>query len=144
MRRIDVAIAIIRKGEKILICQRKETDSFGGYWEFPGGKLECGESLHQCLIREIREELNIQVLPGQQFTTVEHTYERVQVRLHPFVCEHVSGDPELIEVQAAKWVTPNELTQYRFPDGNHGLIGEIMQRFAEGSHLESGVSDLQS
>jgi mutator protein MutT len=128
MKRIEVAIAIIRRGDKILICQRKSDANLGGYWEFPGGKVECDESLEQCVIRETREELNIQVLPGEQLGTIEHDYDQVQVRLHPFICDHVSGEPELLEVQAAKWIAPNELMEYQFPEANVGLIRELVNR----------------
>ena len=61
MKRIDVAIAVVVEGGRVLICQRKEKDTFGGFWEFPGGKCEAGESLEQCLVREMREELAIVV-----------------------------------------------------------------------------------
>ena len=131
MKRIDVAIAIIRRGDQILVCQRKEDDSFGGYWEFPGGKLEPGETLQECIVREIREELNIQVLPLKQLASVEHTYDHVQVRLFPFICDHQTGEPQLLEVQAAKWITANELPEYRFPAANQGLIAAVIKQLAD-------------
>src|SRR5688572_12072668 len=88
MNRIDAAIAIVTRGDKVLICQRKDDDTLGGYWEFPGGKQEDGETLHECLARELREELAIRARPVTQLTTVQHDYPHVQLRLHPFVCAH--------------------------------------------------------
>jgi 8-oxo-dGTP pyrophosphatase MutT (NUDIX family) len=73
MKRIDAAIAIVCRDQKILVCQRKDGDTLGGYWEFPGGKQEDGETLEQCLARELREELAIAARPIARLGTVEHT-----------------------------------------------------------------------
>ena len=98
MQRIDAAIAIVLKAGKILVCQRKADDTFGGYWEFPGGKQEDGETLEQCLARELREELNIAARPTLLLTPVMHDYPEVLLRLHPFLCEHESGEPSWTDV----------------------------------------------
>jgi mutator protein MutT len=125
---IDAAIAIVVRSGKILVCQRKDDDTFGGYWEFPGGKQEDGESLEECLARELREELNIAARPISALAPVVHDYPEAMVRLHPFLCEHESGEPQLIECQAARWINPVELRDYRFPPANEGLIEEIILR----------------
>src|SRR4051794_37704117 len=93
MRRIDAAIAIVIRDGKVLVCQRKDDDTLGGYWEFPGGKKEDGETLEQCLARELDEEICIRAKPLRQLTTIEHDYPEVLVRLHPFVCAHEAGEP---------------------------------------------------
>ena len=72
MTRIDAAIAVVIRNGKVLVCQRKEDDTFGGFWEFPGGKQEDGETLHECLARELAEELAIRAKPIEQLTTIEH------------------------------------------------------------------------
>ena len=127
MKRIEAAIAIVLKGGKILVCQRKDDDTFGGYWEFPGGKQEDGESLEQCLARELREELNIAARPTTLLDPIVHDYPEVLVRLHPFLCEHESGEPELLECQATRWIDPAELPNYRFPPANESLIEQILK-----------------
>src|SRR3954447_23364660 len=101
MKRIDAAIAIVVKDGKILVCQRKDGDTFGGYWEFPGGKCEAGESLEQCLARELQEEIAIVARPIARLTTIEHDYKHALLRLHPFVCLHEQGEPQHLECQAA-------------------------------------------
>src|SRR4051812_33613556 len=115
MKVIDAVIAIVIRKGKVLICQRKDDDTFGGYWEFPGGKQECGESLHECLAREPNEELAIRATPLRHLPPIEHHYPQTRVRLHPFVCAHESGEPQLIECQQAIWIDPHELRGYRFP-----------------------------
>jgi mutator protein MutT len=130
MKRIDAAIAIVVKQGKVLVCQRKDDDTFGGYWEFPGGKQEAGETLEQCLARELREELNIAARPTSLLTPISHEYPDVLIRLHPFLCEHESGEPELLECQATRWVAPVELREYRFPPANEDLIEQIIRELA--------------
>ena len=128
MKQIDAAIAIIVRSGKVLVCQRKDDDTFGGFWEFPGGKQEDGESLEQCLARELREELNITARPTSPLTPITHNYPHAVVCLHPFLCDHESGEPELIECQATRWIAPVELREYRFPPANETLIEEVIAR----------------
>ena len=128
MKRIDAAIAVIARAGKVLVCQRKDEDTFGGFWEFPGGKQEDGETLEQCLARELHEELAIRARPVSRLTTVEHDYTNVQIRLHPFVCEHEAGEPQHVECQDSRWIEPRELREYRFPPANESLIEEVIQR----------------
>jgi 8-oxo-dGTP diphosphatase/A/G-specific adenine glycosylase len=137
-KRIDAAIAVVFRGSKILLCQRKDDDAFGGYWEFPGGKLEPGETLEQCLSRELREEINIEARPARALPVIEHDYPHLLVRLHPFLCEHVAGEPALIECQHAIWINPAELRNYRLPPANQQLIEQVIQHFATASSAKSG------
>src|SRR2546421_6309573 len=104
MKRIEAAIAIVLKGGKILVCQRKDGDTFGGYWEFPGGKQESGESLEECLCRELREEVAICARPIVALTTIRHEYPHATLRLHPFICAHEQGEPQHLECQASCWI----------------------------------------
>ena len=130
MKRIEAAIAIVIRDGKVLVCQRRDDDTFGGFWEFPGGKQEDGETLEQCLARELREELNILARPTRSLTPIVHDYPHVLLRLHPFLCEHESGEPELIECQASRWIEPAELRDYRFPPANESLIEEVIASLA--------------
>ena len=124
--RIDAAIAIVIRGSQLLICQRKSDDTFGGLWEFPGGKCEDGETLEQCLARELREELNISARLKMPLPPIEHNYPHVQLRLHPFICEHEQGEPQLLECQQARWIEPQDLIDYEFPPANEALIARII------------------
>src|SRR3954454_21204073 len=104
--RTDVVIGVVMgraaggatRAGKVLICQRPEGKSFAGYWEFPGGKREPGETLEQCLRRELREELAIEVTPVHALSTLDHDYPRGPIRLHPWVCTHDDGEPQLLAV----------------------------------------------
>ena len=126
MRRIDAAIAIVLRENLLLICQRKHDDTFGGLWEFPGGKKERGETLEECLARELREELRIVAQPVHALVPVEHDYPAVRVRLHPFICQHLAGQPQTIECQQFRWIAPQQLGEYEFPPANESLLEEIV------------------
>ena len=127
MKRIDAAIAIVTRGSQVLICQRKSDDTFGGLWEFPGGKQEIGETLEQCLARELREELNIAARPTAKLPPIDHDYPHAQIRLHPFICSHEFGEPELLECQQARWIDPAALREFEFPPANGPLIDRVVQ-----------------
>jgi mutator protein MutT len=133
MKQIDVAIAIVSRAGDVLVCQRRPDGPLGGYWEFPGGKREPGETIAACLVRELREELGVDVRPVALLTTIEHDYPHARVRLHPFVCvlEPGSPDPRPIACQAAVWVEPPGLRGYRFPPANDALLDEAIAYFAE-------------
>lgn len=127
MRRVlKVAIAIIRRDDHVLICRRKEEDSFGGYWEFPGGKLESGEAAEPCICREIREELAVEIRVLKGLPQIDHDYPRVRVRLYPFLAEIVEGQPQTLESSEIRWVKPAELRGYRFPGANQRFISTVL------------------
>jgi len=128
MKQIDVAIAVVVVDNRVLVCQRKDKDTFGGYWEFPGGKRDGNESIEQCLRRELREELDIEVEPVSACPVVRHSYPHVHLALHPFLCRLMSGQPKLIECQKLAWVLPGELGEYKFPPANATMIRDIVER----------------
>lgn len=125
----EAAIAIVIRDCKVLICQRPADKSFSGYWEFPGGKREPHETMEQCLIRELREELGIQVRPIRAFAPITHDYPAGRVILHPYLCEHEAGQLQLLDCQDARWIEPADLRRYRFPPANESLIEEIIKWF---------------
>ncbi len=109
MKRIEVVAGIIKDGNKIFATQRGYGEQ-KGFWEFPGGKMECGETPQQALERELKEELAIHVNVGDFLCTVEHDYPAFHLTMHCYFCTIVGGKaPELLEHEAAKWLAPAEL-----------------------------------
>ena len=131
MKFVDVAIAIIRHENRLLICQRGPDGPLAGYWEFPGGKCEAHESLEQCLHRELREELAITARLIQTLGCIEHTYPHARIRLHPFICELESGEPRPLACVQTRWIKPSQLTEFRFPPANDDLIPRIVALLAQ-------------
>jgi A/G-specific adenine glycosylase len=107
-----VTAAVIRQDGKVLLTQRPPDGLLGGLWEFPGGKVEDGESLPACLEREICEELGMQVDVGAQVGVYRHAYTHFRVTLHAFFCKITEGQPKPIQVNAVRWVYPEELEQF--------------------------------
>lgn len=127
-KRLNVVIAIIFRDSKILIAKRRKGDTFADHWEFPGGKQEPGESVVDCLHRELREELDITVDHLEPLAKIIHAYPEFVVCLHPFVCQLASGEPKPLACQHLAWVMPEELRQHQFPAANARLIEEIIHR----------------
>ena len=108
---IDVVGAVIVSGRKILCAQRGPGGHLPGLWEFPGGKIEPNEAPHEALKREIAEELKCRVRVGQRITTTQHEYDFAVVSLTTFYCKLISGEPQLTEHAAVRWLLPTELEQ---------------------------------
>jgi A/G-specific adenine glycosylase len=121
----DVTAAVIRKGDKILITQRPAKGLLGGLWEFPGGKKEPGESLEDCLKREIREELSIEVKVGEGFIQVPHAYSHFRITLHCYFCRWVKGRLAPLGVKDYRWIHPEELDHFAFPRADQKVIAYL-------------------
>ena len=119
---IEVAAGIIWRGETVLLAQRLVGDPLPNLWEFPGGKRERGESLEQCLVRELREELGVSARVGRLVHEVTHAYPERTVRLFFFDCELLDGDPQPLHCQACRWVQRSDLHRYEFPPADTALI----------------------
>lgn len=104
-----VACAIIEHNGKILAVQRSERMNLPLKWEFPGGKIKQGESPEQCVVREVSEELNLEIAVGQSLPSVSHDYPDFSVTLYPFICAMVSGEITLHEHRALLWLSSHEL-----------------------------------
>ena len=122
----DVTAAVIRKNGRLLIAQRPLGGRLGGLWEFPGGKVEPGETLPQCLRREIKEELGVRIKVGEPIISIDHAYTHFKITLHAFECELVSGQPQALQVQDFKWVRMSELKRYAFAKTDLRIISAIV------------------
>lgn len=119
----NIGVAAITDDQgKILIDRRKQEGLLGGLWEFPGGKIEPGESEEDCVKREIKEELDIEIKVGSKLITIEHTYTHFKVTLNVFNCTYLGGDPKPLECDEIRWVTLDEIDDYPFPKANSQII----------------------
>jgi len=109
LRIIEVVGAVITHGERVLCAQRGDAGSLPLKWEFPGGKIEPGETPRQALEREIQEELQCSVDVGREITTTVHAYDFATISLTTFLCTLVSGEPRLSEHAAVRWLAPADL-----------------------------------
>jgi len=124
-RAIEVAAGLVFQGGKLLITQRPEGGHLAGLWEFPGGKLEPGESFEVCLARELREELGIEVAVGEELEEITHDYPGKRVRLKFFRCGLASGTPQPLGCQALAWVSAGELRARNFPEADARLLARL-------------------
>lgn len=122
----QIGVGIIFKRGRILIQRRPAQGLLGGLWEFPGGKRERGETFEDCVRREVREELGIEVKVGKEFAVVEHGYSHFSITMHAFSCEHVHGRVRLLHATAFKWVRPADLNDYAFPAANRKIITALV------------------
>ena len=125
----QIGVAVIWNDERqILIDRRRPEGLLGGMWEFPGGKIEPGETVEACVRREIQEELGIEVTVGDRLITVEHAYTHFRVTLYVHHCQYVSGEPRPIECDEIRWVSVDELDEYPFPKANTRIIEAIREQ----------------
>ena len=123
-KQIEVVAAIITDGEKIFATQRGYGEFKDG-WEFPGGKIEQGETPKQALQREIREELTVEIEVGELFDTVEYDYPDFHLTLHCFLCTIKSGEMILKEHEAARWLTKETLDSVDWLPADVGIIEKL-------------------
>ena len=121
----QVTAGLIRRGDKLLIARRPAEGMLGGLWEFPGGKQERGESLEECLVREIREELDIAVEVEEYLVGVDHGYSHFSITLHAFAARFLSGRPRALGCADWRWIDPVELDDFAFPRSDRRIIEHL-------------------
>lgn len=115
-----IAVAIVRDGTRVLVGQRPEHVPLAGYWEFPGGKVESGESPEQAAVRECHEETGLDVRVIRLLERREHTYDHGSVALHFFLCE-LSGAADIPQAPY-RWIDGEQLGSLRFPEANRAVL----------------------
>ena len=122
MKRLEVVAAQIWQGDRFLLCQRPESKKRGLMWEFPGGKVEPGETKEEALIREIREELDCTIGVDGFLKNVEYAYPDITVHLSLFRCHVVSGEPKRMEHREIRWISHEELGNFALCPADQLLI----------------------
>ncbi|WP_437921540.1 (deoxy)nucleoside triphosphate pyrophosphohydrolase [Sphingobacterium sp. LRF_L2] len=123
---LEVTCALIEHDKKILVCQRSEQMKMPLKWEFPGGKIEAGESKETCLKREIKEELGLTIEIIAALTPVLHHYPEFTIMLHPFRCRFIDGKLLLAEHAQAAWIPAFELKQYDWAEADIPIVKEYL------------------
>lgn len=122
---VDVVAALIRDGERFLICKRPAHKARALMWEFPGGKVEAGESPRDALIRECMEELDVTLDVGELYMQVTHEYPDIQIRLSLYEAVIASGELCSKEHEALCWILPREIPDYEFCPADVDIIQRI-------------------
>ena len=123
---ISVTCAIIKRGETFLAAQRSQDTHLAGKWEFPGGKVDEGETAEACIAREIREELGVEIQPTRRLSDSIHDYGDKQIRLIPFECDLVKGEPVAHEHASVGWFTPNDLRTLSWCEADLPILDQIL------------------
>ena len=138
---VQVVCALIEdEAGRLLVARRPAGKHLSGFWEFPGGKLEAGETATDALHREIGEELGCTVEVGEALSPVTHAYEKVTVRLIPFLARLAPGSatPVAREHEALRWVTPREMAEIALPEADAPIVAEWMARGVAASRRGPG------
>jgi A/G-specific adenine glycosylase len=123
---VGAAVTVNRKGE-VLIAQRKQDDMLGGLWEFPGGKQEPGETIEECIIRELCEELGIKTVTGEHVVTVKHAYSHFTMTMHVYRARIISGRPRPIHCADYAWVNVPDLGKFAWSKADLQVVRKLVQ-----------------
>ncbi|MGB6094259.1 MAG: (deoxy)nucleoside triphosphate pyrophosphohydrolase [Moheibacter sp.] len=123
---INVSCAIILNQNKVLIAQRNKNGKLPLKWEFPGGKVEKFETIKKSLIREIKEELNIEIEIIERLSPVEHHYSDFSIRLHPFLCNFKSGNLMVKEHEEIQWAEKSDLLNFDWAEADLPIVNEFL------------------
>jgi A/G-specific adenine glycosylase len=121
---VGAAVTVNRKGE-VLIAQRLEGELLGGLWEFPGGKQEFGETIQKCIVRELKEELGVNIRIGDFLMTVKHAYSHFTMTMHVYYARIVSGRPRLLHCADYKWVKISDLEKFAYSKADLQVVAKL-------------------
>src|SRR5262245_31118350 len=124
--RFRVVAAVIHRAGRYLITQRRPKAVLPLLWEFPGGKVEDGETDEQALVREVRERIGVEVKVGKELRRVVHPYSSYTVELHVYECALLSDDVRPLRVNDVRWVLPAELDRYEFPGADQHTVDQLL------------------
>jgi 8-oxo-dGTP diphosphatase len=127
MQTLNVAAAIIERGREILIAQRPNDTHMALKWEFPGGKIEPDESPEECLIREIKEELDLDIRVEDKLMVVEHQYEELKVILHCYRCSYLGGEAKTKDCHDFRWVVAGDLQNFDFAGADRPVVRHLLK-----------------
>ena len=127
MDMIEVVCGVIFDLDKVLVCRRKPGIILGGYWEFPGGKVEPNERMEDTLTRELMEELAMKVEVISHFKTNEHDYDGTLIRLISFRCRYISSELRMTDHDKLLWIHPGELAELEFAPADVPIVNEIVK-----------------
>lgn len=129
---IRVTCAIIIENNRVLCAQRSENMSHPLLWEFPGGKIEAGETASACIIREIKEELNIEINILERLESHFHTYpQKKEIELIPFICSYIDGNFMLKEHKEIRWVSFSELNQLNWAEADLTIVKFLQNKYCQ-------------
>ena len=127
MRQIEVVAAIIVKDHKVFATQRGYGE-WKDFWEFPGGKIDAGETPEEALRREIKEELDTEIAVGELFTTIDYDYPTFHITMHCYLCTIENGSLTLLEHEAAKWLSLDQLDSVTWLPADLLVIAELQNK----------------
>ena len=127
MRQIEVVAAIIVKDHKVFATQRGYGE-WKDFWEFPGGKIDAGETPEEALCREIKEELDTEIAVGELFTTIDYDYPTFHITMHCYLCTIENGSLTLLEHEAAKWLSLEQLDSVTWLPADLLVIAELQNK----------------
>ncbi|MDY0209788.1 MAG: (deoxy)nucleoside triphosphate pyrophosphohydrolase [Acholeplasma sp.] len=124
-KQIEVVAAVFKRNNTYFCAQRKDSGELARKWEFPGGKIELGESREEAIIREIKEELSATIEINKYITTVVHEYQSFILTMHAYACEVIEGELVISEHLDAKWLSIDEMAQYDFAEADLPIIEKL-------------------
>lgn len=127
MKVVHVAVAVIKQSDEFFLTKRLNEAHQGGKWEFPGGKVEQGETVYEALYRELKEEVAIEILTCTPFMKIEHDYGDKKVLLEVFIVDNYLGQAKALEGQQEGWFSLAEFSKLDFPAANQAIIEKLQQ-----------------
>lgn len=121
-KKVEAACAVIEDNGKFLITKRMETSPMGHCWEFPGGKIEPGETVEECIVRECREEINVTVEPLRRLQEEHYDYPHGFIHLYFILCRITSGELKALECREFRWIAPTQFAEFEFPPADRNVI----------------------